>query len=93
MVAHKPPLIRRKGLSSMAKKDISFEQALERLEEIADSLENGDFSLEESIKLYEEGVNLIKLCNSKLEGVESSIKILINNDGELTEEDFNPNEK
>lgn len=77
----------------MAKKDISFEQALERLEGIADSLENGDFSLEESIKLYEEGVNLIKLCNSKLEGVESSIKILINNDGELTEEDFNPNEK
>ncbi|MBO5092205.1 MAG: exodeoxyribonuclease VII small subunit [Clostridia bacterium] len=77
----------------MAKKDISFEQALQRLEEIADSLENGDFSLEESIKLYEEGVNLIKLCNSKLEGVESSIKILINNDGELTEEDFNPNEK
>lgn len=77
----------------MTKKDISFEQALERLEEIADSLENGDFSLEESIKLYEEGVNLIKLCNSKLEGVESSIKILINNDGELTEEDFNPNEK
>ena len=77
----------------MAKKEVSFEQALERLEEIADSLENGDFSLEESIKLYEEGVKLIKLCNAKLEGVESSIKILINNDGELIEEDFNPNEK
>ncbi len=77
----------------MPKKEITFEQALNRLEEITESLENGDFSLEESIKLYEEGVKLIKLCNSKLENVESSIKILINKDGELLEEDFIPNEE
>lgn len=76
----------------MPKKEISFENAMERLEEIANLLENGDFSLEESLKLYEEGIKLINICNSKLEKVESSIKIILNKDGELVEEDFVQNE-
>ena len=76
----------------MPKKEISFENAMDRLEEIANLLENGDFPLEKSLKLYEEGVKLIAFCNSKLEKVESSIKIIMNKEGELIEEDFVPNE-
>ena len=76
----------------MPKKELSFENAMKRLEEIATNLEYGDFSLEESLKLYKEGVELISLCNSKLETFENSIKIIVNKDGELIEEDFIPND-
>ena len=72
----------------MPKKEISFEKAMERLEEIVDSLESGECPLEESLKLFEEGVKLVKLCNSKLESVEGAIKKLVNINGELVEEDF-----
>ena len=72
----------------MPKKEISFEKAMERLEEIVDSLENGSCPLEESLNLFEEGVKLVKLCNSKLESVEGSIKKLANLNGEMVEEDF-----
>jgi exodeoxyribonuclease VII small subunit len=72
----------------MPKKELSFESAMERLEEIVDSLESGSCPLEESLSLFEEGVKLVKLCNKKLEGVEGSIKKLSNIDGEMVEEDF-----
>ena len=77
----------------MPKKEVSFEEAIKKLEEIVDSLENGDFPLEESLKLYEEGVKLINVCTTKINNVEKSIKILSNSDGELVEEDFLPDEK
>jgi exodeoxyribonuclease VII small subunit len=77
----------------MPKKELSFEDAMERLDEIASMLESGDFTLDEALKLYEEGVKLIGVCETKLKSVESSVKILVNKDGELTEEDFTPNEK
>ena len=72
----------------MPKKEVSFENAMERLEEIVESLENGEYPLEESLKLFEEGVKLVKLCNTKLEGIEGSIKKLVNVNGELVEKDF-----
>ena len=77
----------------MPKKEQSFEEAMEKLEEIVNSLESGDFKLEESLKLYEEGVKLVNLCNDKITKVEKSIKILLNSDGELVEEDFNSDDK
>lgn len=72
----------------MAKKEMMFEEAMQRLEEIVDSLENGDFPLEESLKIFEEGVKLVKYCNKKLEAVEGSVKKLVNIDGEMVEEDL-----
>ena len=72
----------------MSKKELSFEKAMDRLEEIVASLENGECPLEESLKLFEEGVNLVKICNNKLETVEGSIKKLANIDGEMVEKDF-----
>ena len=49
---------------------------MERLEEITKILESGAEGLDESLKLYEEGVSLIRLCTQKLETAEQSVKVL-----------------
>jgi len=59
----------------MAKK-ITFEKAMERLQEIVSRLEDGNVPLEESIKLYEEGMKLGKLCKKMLDEAELKIKRL-----------------
>lgn len=74
--------------SKIEKNENSFEDALDRLEEIVDLLESGENPLEKSLELFEEGVSLVKLCNKKLESVENAVKILINNNGEMEEKDF-----
>lgn len=74
---------------SSKKDEITFEKALVRLEEILKSLENNTAPLDESLGMFEEGVNLIKLCNNKLDKAEQKIKILVKNqDGEYDEQDF-----
>ncbi len=60
----------------MTKKTLTFEAAMERLEEITRLLESGAEGLDESLKLYEEGVSLIRLCTQKLETAEQSVKVL-----------------
>lgn len=77
----------------MPKNEISFEKAIERLEQIVESLESGACPLDESLKIFEEGVKLVKFCNNKLESVEASIKKLANIDGEMVEEDFYKDDK
>lgn len=59
----------------MSKKERpSFEEALTRLEEIVDALEDESISLEKSIELYEEGIELSKLCTETLEEAELRIQ-------------------
>jgi exodeoxyribonuclease VII small subunit len=53
-----------------------FETALSRLEEIVKKLEAGDLPLEQSLKLFEEGVKLSRLCNKQLEEAERKVEIL-----------------
>jgi exodeoxyribonuclease VII small subunit len=77
----------------MPKKELTFEKAMDRLEEIVTLLESGDSPLDKSLSLFEEGVKLVKLCNSQLEKAESSVKILINQDGELVEKNFDIGEE
>ena len=60
----------------MPKKELTFEKAMDRLEEIVSLLESGDSPLDESLALFEEGVKLVKLCNSQLEKAENSVKML-----------------
>ena len=60
----------------MTKKTVTFEAAMERLEEITRLLESGAEGLDDSLKLYEEGVSLIRLCTQKLESAEQSVKVL-----------------
>ncbi len=71
------------------KKDMSFEEALARLEVIVRMLESGGAALDESLSVFEEGISLVKMCNEKLEAAEQKIKILTKGeDGELEETDF-----
>jgi len=60
-----------------APKEPGFEAALKQLEEIVQRLEKGELSLEESLKLYEDGVRLARLCHSKLEEAEGRIELLM----------------
>ncbi len=71
------------------KAELSFEKATERLQEIVSLLEKGKASLDESLKLYEEGVSLVRYCNSTLDNAEERIKILMSNEnGQVVEKDF-----
>ena len=63
-------------MNAMENQNLSFEQALTRLEEIVRSLENGQTKLEDSLALFEEGVRLVRLCNERLDGAEQKIKVL-----------------
>ena len=55
----------------------SFEQALQQLEQIVQKLEKGELPLEESLKLYEDGIRLSRLCHAKLEEAEGKIEVLL----------------
>ncbi len=77
----------------MNKKELSFEDAVRRLEAIAAELDGENIALDDSLKLYEEGVGLIRYCNTMLEKAERKIKILaVNGDGELEEKQFDSTE-
>ncbi len=65
------------------KNDISFENAMQRLEEITKLLENPDVTLDESVELYKEGVELSAACKTKLDNARLSVTAL----------DYNNNEK
>ena len=65
-----------KGKSIADVLDMTFEQALARLNEISDILVKNEVSLDESIKLYAEGVELFRFCNAKLEQAELTIKTI-----------------
>mgnify|MGYP006385677645 CR=1 FL=1 len=54
-----------------------FETSLKRLEEIVAELESGDLGLEQSLKLFEEGVKLARICNARLEEAERKVEILL----------------
>ena len=70
-------------------KNMTFEQSLGRLEEIVRMLETGSAPLDKSLELFEEGVSLVKKCNSQLDNVEQRIKILSRNEeGNVIEKDF-----
>lgn len=62
-------------------KSISFEAAMEKLEEIVAKLENGDVPLEQAIDLFQEGMKLSQLCSQKLEQVERKIEMLVEENG------------
>jgi exodeoxyribonuclease VII small subunit len=55
----------------------TFEQALQQLEQIVQKLEKGELPLEDSLRLYEEGIRLSRLCHGKLEEAEGRIEVLM----------------
>lgn len=77
----------------METEQIDFETAMQGLEQIANELEKGNLSLEQSVKKFEQGMELSKKCSQILEKAEKRISILIQNEEGVTEENFTPNEE
>ena len=64
----------------MTKKDtVNFETSLQKLEKIIEKLEDGDISLEDSVKSFEEGIGLVKECQKQLSQAELKVKKLLDN--------------
>lgn len=61
----------------LTEKRLSFEAALKRLEEVLEALEHGNLNLEDSLKAFEEGVNLVRFCHEKLDEVERRVELLL----------------
>jgi len=71
----------------------TFENALSQLESIVSRLEDGDLPLEESLRLFEEGIKLSRFCNQKLNEAQKKVEVLLRgNEGTLETHPFEPEE-
>ena len=71
-----------------------FEEAMKRLEDIVQSLDSSDLSLEDSLKIFEEGVKLISFCSKKLEEAEQKVTMLVKeSDGKYSQQSFDMESK
>ncbi len=66
--------------------DVTFEEAMARLEEIVKYLEGGNAPLDKSLEVFEEGVALVKLCNQKLDSAEQKVRFLTSGGEEISGE-------
>ena len=74
--------------------DKKFEEAMERLEDIVQSLESSDLSLEDSLEIFEKGVKLISFCSKKLEEAEQKVTLLVKeSDGKYAHQSFEDGSK
>ncbi len=69
-------------------KEKRFEDAMRELEDIVKRLESGDLPLEESLKIFEDGVALSRYCFNKLEEAEKRVSILVKDEGGIKREPF-----
>lgn len=65
-----------------------FEEALRRLEDIVKKMETGDMTLEESLKAFEEGIKLARLCSRRLDEAERRVEVLLKQEEELVVKHF-----
>ena len=73
----------------MNKENKTFEQSMARLEQIVRAMERGDVALEESLKLFQEGTELVRSCGKLLDEAELQVKkVMTAPDGSPVEEDF-----
>ncbi len=72
--------------------EMSFEESLTELEEIADKLEKGQLSLDESLLLFENGIKLVRECNTKLKNARQNVEKLILENGDFKCEPFDVQE-
>ena len=66
----------------------SFETALQKLEEVVGKLESGEASLDQSLKLFEQGITLVRQCSKRLDEVESKVQMLVSDERGERLEDF-----
>ena len=73
----------------MNEQNTTFEQNMQRLEQIVRAMERGDVALEESLKLFREGTDLVAKCGKLLDEAELQVKMILTApDGTPVEEDF-----
>lgn len=73
----------------MNEQNLTFEENMQRLEQIVRAMERGDIALEESLKLFQEGTQLVERCSKLLDEAELQVKkIVVTSDGSPVEEDF-----
>ncbi len=65
--------------------NLSFEESLEKLEEIVNKLENGDVPLDDAIEEFKNAMDLVKICNDKLNSAEEAIAKIVQDNGEIIE--------
>ena len=63
------------------KEELTFEDAMKRLDSIVETLGGGNLSLEDSLKMFEEGMELCKICNKKLDEAEYKVEKLMEKEG------------
>ena len=71
-----------------AKKTVNFEKALAELETLVQEMEQGNLSLEDSLKRFEKGIALTTECQQALQNAELKVKELVENNGKMLEKDF-----
>lgn len=64
--------------------ELTLEESFQKLDEILEALESKDITLEESFRVYQQGMELVKQCNQKIDRVEKKMQI-INGEGELSD--------
>ena len=72
-------------MSKEAKKELSFEESLEKLEEIVKKLETGDVPLDDAINEFNEAIKLSKICDDKLKKAEEAITKVVKENGEVVD--------
>jgi exodeoxyribonuclease VII small subunit len=70
------------------KKPLSFEKSLERLEIIAQEMENADPDLDKAFALFNEGIELVKFCSDKLNETKKKIEILVGDNEKIAKKEF-----
>jgi exodeoxyribonuclease VII small subunit len=83
------PTYNHKPNSSMVKKTVSFEESLAELEQLVERMEQGNLGLEESLKLFERGVQLTRSCQKALKEAEQKVHVLLEENGKPTLHPFN----
>lgn len=73
-------------------KQVTFEAAIEELETIVNQLESGDLELEQSLTLFERGIELTRLSQARLQAAEQKVQILMEKNGQLELQSFQSNE-
>ena len=69
-------------------KKTTFEESLKRLETIVSEMENSQLDIDKAMKLFEEGISLVKECSSKLNETKKRIEILVEKNGKIEKENF-----
>ena len=69
--------------------ELSFEEALKKLEQAVEKLENKELDLDKSLKIFEEGIKLSRICNNRLDKAMRKIEILLGGDDDKKPVSFN----